>query len=121
MAKRGRPKKHGVQPSWMLVRRMEVLYEYDQARQAGEKHASAVCSAVAAVRKRHPRMPLSQTEAKRILADWRRRNCRTGVLITKPEPPDDVLTLPDGRKARKLLIFGYGLLPRYPRHNARKK
>ena len=121
MAKRGRPKKDGLQPFWMLRRRMEATYEYDQARRAGEKHSSAVRSAAAAVRQRYPGMRLSETEVKRILADWRPRNCRTGVLITKPEPPDDIFTLPDGRKARKRLIVGYGPCPRYPRQNARGK
>ena len=116
---RGRPPKKGLQPSWMLLRRMELLFAYDQARKAGEKHAAAVASAVLAFRTKYPLIPASGSEVRRVLADWRPRNQATGVIVTKPEPPNDIITLPDGRKARRGLTFGFGPRPRYPRINAK--
>lgn len=114
--KRGRPAKNGMQPGWMMLRAMELLHAYDEARKAGEKHVAAVHSAVDAVRTKYPAMPVSATAVKRMLAEWRPKDGRNGILVTKP---NDIITLPDGRKARRTLIFGYGLRPNYPRVNAK--
>ncbi len=49
-SKRGRPRKNGGQPGWMLVRGLEILFPYDQSRRAGEKHSVALREAVTAVK-----------------------------------------------------------------------
>ena len=71
MAKRGRPKKHGVKQGWTLLRDSIALSGYDEARQRGEKYIVAISEAVSAVRKCDPKMPVSETEVRRILACWR--------------------------------------------------
>ncbi len=119
MTKRGRPKKNGLQPGWMLLRRMEALYAYGQARMAGEKHSAAVREAVKAVREKHPSMRISETEVRRILADWQPKNVPTVIVVGKPDRPDEERTLPDGQKAKTVLSLGFGSRPNYPRTNAR--
>ncbi len=119
--KRGRPPKNGMQPAWMLERGMEALYAYDEARRGGQKHSAAVRSAVEAIRAKYPRMPISETEVKRVLAQWRPQGGRIGILVTEPAPPDDIFILPNGQRARRGLTFGYGPRPNYPRINARTK
>lgn len=119
--KRGRPPKNGMQPGWMMKRGMEALYAYDEARKAGEKHSAAVQSAVDAVRAKYPSMPISATEVKRMLSQWRPKGRPIGIIVTKPAPGDDIIILPDGQRARRTLTFGYGPRPNYPRANATTK
>src|SRR5580698_10619043 len=52
MKKRGRPKTNGGKPPWVLRRITWVVYAYDRARKAGEKHAAAVDEAVKFVQTR---------------------------------------------------------------------
>ncbi len=54
MEKRGRPRKNGEQPIWMLDRVTLVVYAYDQAREAGEKHMAAITEAVEFIRENRP-------------------------------------------------------------------
>jgi hypothetical protein len=71
MDKRGRPRKNGAQPGWMLGRVVLVLHAYDRSRSAGNKHSVAILNAVSAVRSYAPHMPISETEVRRILANLR--------------------------------------------------
>ena len=119
--KPGRPRKHGFQPIWMLMRATTAFYAYDEARRRGEKHSAAVQSAACAVRLEYPGMPISETEVKRMLAQWRPSNQDMGLIISKPEPPNDTIILPDGKKARRVLDASFGPRPTYPRINAALK
>ena len=86
MNKRGRPKKNGQVPPWMLERVTVVLYAYERARAAGAKHLTAVQEAVGFVRANRPLMPISETAVKRILAEWRSNRSRSCLFVTKPDP-----------------------------------
>lgn len=68
MAKRGRPNKNGVKPGWMLFRTLTILHAYGRARARGDKHSDAIAQAVSAVHSLVPKMPISKTEVKRVLA-----------------------------------------------------
>ena len=83
VAKRGRPKKDGLKPGWMLFRSFLVLNAYDQARARGDKHSAAIIEAVSAVRSRIPGMPISETEVRRVLADFQSRDSERSWIITE--------------------------------------
>jgi hypothetical protein len=121
MEKRGRPRKNGLQPISVLNRVTLVTYAYDQARGAGEKHMAAITEAVEFIRKNHPSMKVSETEVKRILANYRSKRRPVGLLVTKPDPADCMLTLPNGRVVRVLYSAAIGPRPIYPRANAAAK
>ena len=116
MAKRGRPK-NGAQPGWMLLRQMLVLYEYNHARAAGGKRQAAIEATVDAIRKARPKMPISETGVRRILADRQPNGVTASLVVTMPEPPKDWVL--DGRPVRSFLAFGFGPRPEYPRTNAK--
>jgi hypothetical protein len=144
MAKRGRPKKDGLKPGWTLFRNFLVLHAYNQARARGNKHSSAITDAVSAVRPREPGMPISETEVKRVLAEFQSKGSERSWIISpgivqgpeldtwfdnlewiaKKSPLKlGVPHLPDYRsKPRQLktLSIHIGPRPRYPRSNARK-
>jgi hypothetical protein len=141
MAKRGRPNKHGAKPGWILFRSAMVLAAYDKARAKGEKHSAAVAEAVSAVRNQVPEMPISETEVKRVLAEFR-SEASEGVLIVtegiaqgseaktwfdnfewaagKARGKWVVPFFPNESKPRRLRTFAihYGPRPSYPRHNS---
>ena len=92
MANRGRPKKDGVKPGWMLFRSFMVLHAYDQARARGEKHSAAIAEAVSALRSRMPGMPISETEVRRVLQNFDRRTLNGIWCVTKASRKDRSLT-----------------------------
>jgi len=144
MTKRGRPNKHGVRPGWMLLRSVMVLNAYDQARASGDKHSAAVTEAVSAVRSRTPGMPISETEVKRVLAEFQSRDSEGSWVIsagivqgpeldtwfdnlewiaTKSPLKLGAPHLPDYRSKPNqvsTLSIQIGPRPHYPRSNARK-
>lgn len=72
---RGRPrKKEGAISPTHFMRAGMVMSAYDEARQGGHKHSVAVRLAVDFVRQRDPKIPISETVVKRILAERRPRN-----------------------------------------------
>jgi len=143
MAKRGRPNKNGAKPGWMLFRSFMVLHAYDQARGRGEKRSVAITEAVATVRSLVPEMPISGTEVKRVLAEFRSKDFERALIFKKDIAPraeaDDWFeklewTVKESRgkwevpsfshdesKPRRLRAFTiYKVpLPVYPRHNSR--
>jgi hypothetical protein len=77
---KGRPRQaENTMPFWQFMRAARVMYAYDDARERGEKHSVAVKEAVELLKQSNPRMPISQTEVKRILAVWRPRNA--GIIL----------------------------------------
>lgn len=143
MAKRGRPNKDGAKPTWTLLRSVIVLCAYDRARHMGEKHSAAVAAAVSALRSQVPEMPISETEVKRVLAEFRSKDSGQALIfmegIAQGREADawferlewaaeksrgkwNVPSFPhDESKPRRLLTFAIqiGPRPRYPRHNSR--
>jgi len=94
MHKVGRPKKNGLQPIWVLERLALVLFAYERARGAGEKHSVAITETVRYVRVTAPLMRISETEVKRILAYWRPRGVTKCLLINKPGPEVNTIPVP---------------------------
>lgn len=82
---RGRPKKHGVKPAWVMHRTAIILRAYDEARAQGNKHSYAVIAAVSYVRSREPGMRISETEVKRVLSELRSRDSEQILIVTERE------------------------------------
>jgi hypothetical protein len=122
MKKPGRPKKNGQKSMWMLGRDTLAIYAYGLARDAGEKHIVAIQEAVRYIRDKCPRMPISETEVKRIVAAWRPKRAATCLFVSKPDPERAIVWVPgrDGRiiSARIAYTASVGPRPIYPRTNA---
>jgi predicted transcriptional regulator len=137
---RGRPKnKLGIVQLWRFARAGIVMCVYDETRERGEKHRDSVNECVEYVRKRHPKIPVSQTEVKRILATFRPRNSRTILRFKRSTLSKKKLKLlrsirdqfvsakgekdlrlprtPGLPKSPVAYTFGFGERPHYPRHN----
>ncbi len=138
--KRGRPAKNGVKEPRTLSRSLAVLYWYDQARAKREKYSVAIRETVACVRQLHPGMPISETEVKRILAEFRPRGARA-ILTSEysvvqgeearkirsklavrgflPKNPAESKQTEEDPKPLKRFTIRFTDAPNYPRHNAR--
>jgi hypothetical protein len=117
MQKRGRPKTN-TQPFSMLERVAWVVFAYHEERRAGEKHIVAIQGAVERIRKEMPRVPISATEVRRILAQWCPTGGPTALSVSVPTADNSVITLPNGLVFRVLLNAHLGPRIRYPRANA---
>jgi len=105
----------------MFLRACVVIYAYNEARSSGLKHSSAVTEAVATVKKVYPGMPISETEVKRVLANFQPKGVAEAFKVTRTSeqslPP--AITglmgvLQDSRK-KTIFAFGFGPRPEYPR------
>jgi len=125
MRKPGRPRKNGFQPMTMLVRVTLATFAYGRARDAGEKHSTAVREAVKYVRETAPSMRVSETEVKRIMAKWRSKRRSTCLYVSKPNVEPCIISVPgrDGRMidARVVYTASVGPHPTYTRANAAAK
>lgn len=113
---------------------------YDEARERGEKHSSAVRYAVDLVKQRDPDGHISETEVKRILAAWRPRGSQTILrferktlteediqrrysmheqLATLQQTKGLKLEVPRNFNPRGSAVFTirFADRPNYPRHN----
>jgi hypothetical protein len=144
MANRGRPKKEGVKPGWTLFRSFLVLHAYNEARAKGDKHAAAITESVSAVRSRAPGMKISESEVKRVLAEFQSKDSDGSWIITEgvAHGPELALwldnleclaaiarrsrgklkvSIPDGKfqsRVLKMWTIQVGPRPHYPRSNA---
>lgn len=86
MAKRlrGRPRKAS-RPGWQLVRAGFVMCIYDEVRKSGQKHSAAVREVVNHLKQHCPELPISETEVKRILSEFRPRGSGT-ILVFGRSP-----------------------------------
>jgi hypothetical protein len=138
--KRGRPSRNGVKEPWQFKRALMVIYRYTKAREQGAKHAAAVQEAVDFVRQLDPQLSVSQTEARRILAEFlpqgsqvaltveysilegeeaaRRRFYAQTPEFTGTKSAAD-LSDQNLRKPLRCFKFGVGKRPNYHRHNAK--
>ena len=137
--RRGRPSRNGAKKPWHFGRALTVIDAYTTARERGEKHSVAVRETVAFVRRRHPEMPISETEVKRILADLRPQNSSAVLTVTCsilegeeaarrrsffeqiPQGIQDTVGSTDQNRRRPLtrFILGFRKRPNYVRHNAK--
>lgn len=124
MPKRGRPAKYNVlvgQVSYramdeqVLYRTIWVLYHYNDFRRKGQKHSAAIDETVSTLASKYK---ISATVVKRILAAWQPRNARFVLCANKRI--DEEFILPDGQRARSIMIVGIAMRPNYPRHNGRR-
>jgi hypothetical protein len=143
MAKRGRPRKNGAKHARILERSMVALHGYDQARRAGEKHSAAVTAGTEAVRKQLPKMPMSETEMRRVLAHhWGNKqgvilaplqdrvldSAETERYILMQEHAQKMIAQWEGREWEpqprpsevRALCVGFAPRPQYPRINGKR-
>jgi len=143
---RGRPKKEEDRIEfWRFARVGMVMLAYDEARKRSEKHSAAITQAVDSIRRRYPKMPISETTVRRIFATFRSRNDQTEIILRFKRsalgkkklarlrlmlkqvpgvhdenglsvPSTSVQNLPKSRTA-----FGYAKRPHYPRHNRKNR
>lgn len=143
--KRGRPSRNGVKEPWQFGRALMVIHAYSKARDGGQKHSAAIREAVDFVRQLDPEMPVSQTEVRRVLAEFRPQDSRVALRVdysilegeeaakrrsfyaqmyaqmlefagTKSTTE---LIDENLRKPLKSFKFGFGKRPNYSRHNAK--
>jgi hypothetical protein len=139
--KRGRPRKNGVRDTRVLLRTLSVLHSYDNARARREKYSVAIRESVTFVQQLHPGMPISETEVKRILAEFRPKGAHTALVseysdvngeeakqirrklavrgFLSEDPAQSTRTEGDS-KPLKRFIMRFAKTPNYPRHNAKE-
>jgi hypothetical protein len=141
MKKRGRPPKNGVVEAFCFGRALMIIHAYSKARDAGQKHSCAVRETVESVRQLDPKMPVSETAVKRVLAEFMPRDSQVALRVDYSILEGDdaaerrrfhaemlafagnristELTDQDQRRPLKAFKFGFGIRPIYPRHNAK--
>jgi hypothetical protein len=121
--RRGRPKKNGMQSAEVLGRTLFGLHWIHKARRLKEKFQSALEFGASKTNS-------SVAEMKRILAKWQPKDAEVGLvtfgdirsLSEEEAERNRLLGLPEVFwKNPKVLSFGIGPIPRYPRANARDK
>ena len=137
--KRGRPrKKKGIVSLRQFARAGIVISAYDDARRNGEKHSAAVGAAVEFVKKNYPKMRMSETGAKRILAKYRPMGEKMVLCFDATEASTEQLArmraiqlrITSSRKldppsvsqihpTKKVYTIRLAERPHYPRHNAK--
>jgi hypothetical protein len=141
MKKIGRPPKNGVVEPERFLRALMVTFAYSNARAGGQKHSAAVREAVEFVRRLDPEMSISETEVKRVLAEFlphdnkvalavdysilegeeaaRRRSFFARMREFAENKSSTELTDQNLRKPLRSFRFGFGERPNYQRHNAK--
>jgi hypothetical protein len=142
--KKGRPQKpKDREEFWRFGRSGMVICAYDEAREQGHKHTVAITDAVEFVKQRHPEMPISKAEVRRVLAGWRPRGSQTILRFERKVLTEDEIkkyqqvreqlaelklqgrkglkleTLPDFDLKHRGEAFAIRVAerPNYPRHN----
>jgi hypothetical protein len=111
--KRGRPSNGGVRPPEHLLREVVAIEAFDAARASGEKYEVALVAGVQAVRESFPDLPMSITELKRFLGEFRSHTLENTIFFDKADI--------DSRNSRcRVWAMRVGEMPSYPRHNAGK-
>jgi hypothetical protein len=132
MGQRGRPRKNGLQPSWMLDRIIMVVQAFNEARESGIKYEIAILEAIEAVKARYPKMRIGPRRVKEILAAWQPVGSSVVFLVSKcpiagTEDPEmqqkleilNALGVPRGKKVTTYTV-SLGTRPEYPRINSKQ-
>jgi hypothetical protein len=140
--RRGSPRKieDSLEP-WQFGRLAKVTAAYDEARRKGEKHSVAVRDTVESLKRTSPKMPISETEVRRILSTYRPKGSGIILLFERSVMSEtDIqrhrwireqiaawrekkgITLPqlpayDVTRRREKFTIRYSERPDYPRHN----
>jgi hypothetical protein len=146
MVKRPRGRRRKVEGSMKpreFGRLAKVSSAYDELRENGEKHSSAVTGVVAHLRQSSPEMPISETGVKRILSKFRPKEGGAILRFERfPMTEEDInryravfeqaaaalenmgLRLPqmpvyDKTRRRDKFLIRFSERPKYPRHNGK--
>lgn len=120
MAKRGRPK--GSQPGpFLMMRGTLAMWGYEEARRKGEKHETALQEGVKRVQNYAPEMPISETEVRRVVREFRPAGSPNGLTVGEPPEGHRTFKQPDGREFPVLCTVYSGLRIEYPRANKAKE
>jgi|HubBroStandDraft_2_1064218.scaffolds.fasta_scaffold57461_2 hypothetical protein len=112
-AKRGRPSNGGVRPPEHFLGEAVAIEAFDAARAGGEKYEVALAAGVRAVRESFPDLPMSITEMKRFLSEFRSHSLENTIFFDKADT--------DSRNSKcRVWAMRVGEMPSYPRHNAGK-
>lgn len=106
---------------WMLVRVILAIYAYGLARDDGDKHLVAILEAVNYIGDKCPWMPISETEVKRIVAEWRPKGAAICLFVSRPDAEHSTLrALRRGGIVNARIVYTVSVGPRpiYPRANA---
>lgn len=138
--KRGRPKKDSLE-GWQFARAALVMCIYDEVRISDQKHSVAIREVVDSFMRICPEMPISQSEVKRILSEFRPRGSGKILVFERSLLSEaDIqrhrwmreqisqleekkgLTLPprltsDETRQREKFTIRFAERPDYPRHN----
>jgi hypothetical protein len=111
--KRGRPSNGGVRRPEHLLRGAVAIEAFDAARASGQKYEVALAAGVRAVRKSLPDVPMSISELKRFLTEFRSQSLKNTIFFDKADA--------DSRNSKcRVWAMRIGEMPSYPRHNAGK-
>jgi hypothetical protein len=123
---RGRPKK--VWSGHYLGAHLLGLSKYNDERRAGEKHESAIASAVQAINDRYPDFPFRNPDMRKLVAGAQPRGFEHTLRVTEISEdevrqshaiyPKDSLPF-DASVMKKGLRVSIGSRPDYPRVNAK--
>ena len=143
MKKTGRPSKNGVVEPECFLRAVMVIHAFSESRARGQKHGAAIREAVEFVRQLAPEISISETEVKRVLAEFRPKNIPVALKVDY-----SILEGEEAAKRRRFLAesldfagnrtetkltdqplqrplrsfsFGFGKRPNFPRHNAKTR
>jgi hypothetical protein len=141
MKKQGRPPKNGVVGPERFLRTLKVIEAYSKAREEGHKHSAAVKEVVKFLRQLYPKESISETEVKRVLAEFRPQDSRVELMAEYrvregedaagrrsflTQNPESTGTKSATKLSYKILPkplrsfeFGFRRRANYTRHNAR--
>jgi hypothetical protein len=139
--KRGRPPKYGAKDPKHFGRALEIVHAYMEAREKCPKHSTAVREAVEFVRRSNPRTRVSESEVKRVLAEFMphsssialkvdlsvlegdeaaRRRSRLALMLGSAGDKSAAQLIGENlRKPFKTLKFGFEKKTQYPRINSK--
>ncbi len=134
----GRPRKEKDRfEPWQFGRAAAIVAAYEEARKRGEKHSVAVQEAAKQVKRQKPYVNVSESEVRRILAEFRPKTGGTTVLFEEVAPseadlerrrwittqiPEDSRLAISGRKGQQgktgvTYKLRLGKRTEFPRHN----
>jgi hypothetical protein len=111
--KRGRPSNGGVRQPEHLLRVAVAIEAFDATRARGEKYEVALAAGVRAVRESYSDLPMSISEVKRFLSEFRSHSLGNTIFFDKADT--------DSRNSKcRVWAMRVGEMPSYSRHNAGK-
>jgi hypothetical protein len=128
--RRGRRSSHGRKSGRLFWRDEEVVFHYNRLRSQppnnpweAQKHSWAVSETVRVLRELYPKLRISETEVKRVLAKYQPKDCPISMFVTaKPQQqvneeferlPDEIKEFLGNKPPINVRPFGFAPRPRY--------